>query len=92
MWFHPGGIANIICLSKVAEKYRMSYKSTDEKKYLVFLPRVEVRSFRQCDRGLFYSNMAAGQYIVLLNTADHNKSKYSERNYATDLMTCKLQY
>ena len=61
MRFHPGDTANILSLSKVAEKYHVSYKSTDVKKFFVFLPRVEVRSFRKCERELFYSNMAAGK-------------------------------
>ena len=28
VWFHPGGIANILFLSKVADKYQVSYNST----------------------------------------------------------------
>ena len=76
----------------MAEKYRVSYNSTSEKKNLVYLPRGEVRSFRQCNRGLFYSDMAAGQGTVLLNTVDQNKSNYSERDYTRSLLECKLLY
>ena len=61
-------------------------------KFLIYLPRGEVRSFRQYERGLFYSHMAAGQGTVLLNTVDHNKSKYPECNYTRALMARKLQY
>ena len=39
VWFHPGGIAKILSLSKVADKYRVSYDSTGENKFLVHLPR-----------------------------------------------------
>ena len=67
VWFHPGGIANILSLSKVAEKYRVSYDSTGENKFLVHLPGRKTRSFTQCERGLFYSNMAAGE-MLLVNT------------------------
>ena len=91
-WFHLGGIANTLSLSKVVEKHHMSYDSTGENKFLVYLTRGEVRSFSKCKRGLFYSDMAAGKGAVLLNTIDHNKSKYSKRDYTRDLLACKLQY
>ena len=32
VWFHPGGIANILYLSKAVEKYCVAYNSTGEKK------------------------------------------------------------
>ena len=70
----------------------MSYDSTGENKFLVYLPRGEVRSFTQCERGLFYSDMASGEGTVLLNTVDHIKSKFSERGYTRALLARKLQY
>ena len=30
VWFHPVGIANILSLSKVADKYRVSYDSSGD--------------------------------------------------------------
>ena len=53
VWFHPGGITNILSLSKVADKYRVSYDSTGENKFIVHLPGGEIRSFTQYKRGLF---------------------------------------
>ena len=38
VWSHPGSIANILSLSKVAEKYRVSYDITSENIFLVYLP------------------------------------------------------
>ena len=70
----------------------MSYDSTGENKFLVYLLKVEVRSFTQCERGLFYSNITAGEGRVPLNTLDHNKSKYSERDYTRSLLARELQY
>ena len=49
-------------------------------------------SFTQCKRGLFYYDMAEGEETVLLNTVDHNKSKYCERDYTRDLLARKLHY
>ena len=92
VWFHPVGIVNILSLSKVAEKYCISCNSTCDNKFLIYLPRVEVRSFMQCERGIFCSELAAGQGKVRLNTLDHNTSKYSERDCTRVLMARKLQY
>ena len=36
--------------------------------------------------------MDSGQGTVLLNTVDHNKSKYSKHDYTRDLMKHKLNY
>ena len=47
VWFHPGGVANILSLSKVTDKYRMSYDSTVENKFLVHLPVGRIRYFTQ---------------------------------------------
>ena len=91
VWFHPGGMANILSLSKVAEKYRVSYDSTGKNKFLVYLPKGKSRSFTQCERGVFYSNMAVVE-TVLINTVDYNISKYSERDYTKDLHALKLHY
>ena len=53
VWFHPWGITNTLCISKVTEKYRVYYDSTWKNKLLVHLPRGKLRSFTQCKRGLF---------------------------------------
>ena len=69
VWFHPGGIANILSLSMVTEKYRVSYDSTGKNEFLVYLPKGDIGSFTQCKRGLFYSEMAAGKAVILNSKA-----------------------
>ena len=91
VWFHPGDIVNIISLSKLTEKYRVVYDSTGGKTFLVCLPRVKVIHFKQYDRGMFYSDMAAGQGVVLLNTVEHNKSNYPKHDYTRALLARKIQ-
>ena len=91
VWFHPWDITNILSLSKVAEKYRVSYVSTGENKFLVYLTNGKIRYFTQCKRSLFYSNMAAGE-AVLVNNVGYNISKYSERDCTRALLAQKLQY
>ena len=68
----------------------MSHDSTGENKVLVHLPEGKIISFTQCERGLLYSDMAAGE-TVLINTVDHNISKYSEHDYIMYLLAQKLQ-
>ena len=91
VWFHSGGIANTLSLSNGAEKYHVAYNITGENKFLVYPPRGEVRSFNQCDRGVLYPDMVTGQGVVLLNTVEHNKSKYSQRDYTRGLFSHHLQ-
>ena len=63
LWFHPGGMANILSLSKVADKYQVSYDNTGGNKFLVHLPGGKIRSLTQYEMGLFYSDMAAGETV-----------------------------
>ena len=61
VWFHPGDIVNIISLSKLTDKYCVVYDSTGGNEFLVYLPMGKFRHFKQYNRGLFYSDMAAGK-------------------------------
>ena len=45
VWFSPGGIKNILYLSKVTEKYCVSYERTGANTFLVYLSRGEVILF-----------------------------------------------
>ena len=69
----------------MADKYRVSYDRTVENKFHVQLSGGKIRSFTQCKRGLFYSDMAAGE-MVIVNTVEYNTSKYSERDYTMVLL------
>ena len=69
----------------MVDKYRVSYDSTGENKFIVHLSRGEVRSLTQCERVLFYSNMAARE-TVLVNTAEFNTVKYYERDYTMGIL------
>ena len=77
---------------KGGRKYRVSYNGNGDNKFLVYLPRGKVRSFRKCEREIFYSDMAEREVTVPLNTVDHNKYKYSKRNHTRALLAGKLQY
>jgi hypothetical protein len=54
VWYHRKGIANILSLSKVEEKYRITYDSAAEKQFVVHKGGGEKRYFKQAKNGLFY--------------------------------------
>ena len=58
VWCHYVRITIILSLSKLADEYRVAYEINCEVKFPVYLPREEVKYFKQCNRGLFYSDMA----------------------------------
>jgi len=55
VWYLPNGIANILSLSRVSAKYRVTYDSTSDANAFVVHKRPGVpRRFRSAPNGLFY--------------------------------------
>ena len=46
VWFHEKGIANILSLSRVKSKFRISYDSSADNMFHVYLSDGRVRSYR----------------------------------------------
>ena len=92
VWFHPGGIANILQLSKLAVKYRVCYNSTNKNEFLVHLPRGEMHRCQNYPRGLFYSDITDAQTTVIADTVHNNRYRYSGSDYFRALEERKLQY
>ena len=60
VWYHPNGIANMLSLSKVKEKYRVTFDSDQNNQFIVHRPDGTQRVFQQSSRGLYFldtSNM-----------------------------------
>ena len=91
-WFHPGGIPNTLYLSKVAEKCRVWYDSTNGNNCFAHLACGEMRRLLQFHRGLLYSNMTDSQVTVLINTVEDNRSRYSEHSYFRALEVRNIKY
>jgi hypothetical protein len=96
VWFNKNGIANILSLSKVEAKYRITYDSKHGKQFVVHKEDGTMRQFKQSDNGLFY--MDAKELIeeeedgtVLVNTVDENKKKYTNAAYKQAALARKLQ-
>ena len=97
IWFHPKGIANILSLSKVKKKFRITYDSAGSDTFDVHLDGGKVRSFIPSDSGLYFSNIQNPKFVnsclsnVFVNTVAENKSKYSTQDYLRAVTARKLQ-
>eukprot|EP00957_Ditylum_brightwellii_P175708 13378554-Ditylum_brightwellii.AAC.1 len=57
VWLYQEGIANILSLSKVAERFQVTYNSKDEEGFRVKKPDGSVRFFKRSEQGLFDSKI-----------------------------------
>jgi hypothetical protein len=91
VWYNPKGIANILSLSQVEKKHRVTYDSSAEKAFIVHKEDGSERRFKQAKSGLFYLDTTKEVGTVLVNTVDDNKSRYTNRDYQRALLARKLQ-
>jgi hypothetical protein len=96
VWFHPGGIANILSLVNMIKKYHVTYNSRVGKSPNQFVIHKEgggERKFQQSKRGLYYLDTAATENhtVLTVNTVESNKSKYTERDYSRAKLARKIQ-
>jgi hypothetical protein len=89
VWYHPGGLANILSLSRVAQKAGMVVEY-DQKtdKFMLTKPDGGVRTFYQTN-SLYVSKLTNG--VVMLNTIAANKSKYTNADYMRATVARKPQ-
>jgi hypothetical protein len=88
---NKAGIANILSLSKVEDKYRITYDSAEEKQFIVHKEDGEKRCFKTSANGLFYLDVKEASGTVLVNTVEDNKSRYMNRDYTQATLAKKLQ-
>ena len=102
VWFHPEGIANILSLSRVKDKYRVTFDSKNGNKFVVHKDDGTTRIFSQSKQGLYY--YAVGDNIkktdtktkytkieTAFNTVEENKKNYSKRDVSRATLARKLQ-
>ncbi|KAL7480429.1 hypothetical protein ACHAW6_006122, partial [Cyclotella cf. meneghiniana] len=87
VWYFPQGIANILSLSRVKEKFRVTYDSTTDNCFHVH-KQGKILKFREAPRRLYYFDTSNRdeESTVLVTTVDENKSKFS----AYDISRAKL--
>jgi hypothetical protein len=95
VWFHPGGIANILSMVNIIAKYHVTYDSrggTNPNTFCVHKEDGVIRKFQQSNRGLFYLDIAnMKDHVVLVSTVADNKSSYTDRDYTHAKLARNIQ-
>ena len=90
VWYHASGIANVLSLAKVKERFRVTFDSNKGNAFIVHKENGATRKFQQSKSGLYYSEMKNNE-ILLVNTVEENKSKYTNNDYLRAQLARKLQ-
>jgi hypothetical protein len=95
VWFHPGGIANILSLVNMIAKYHVTYDSCNGDTpniFCVHKENGEKRMFKQSCCGLYYLDTAdTSGHVVLVSTVEDKKSNYTDRDYSRAKLARKTQ-
>jgi hypothetical protein len=84
VWYDPVGIANIVSLSRVREKYYHESFNSDHNVFVVTKPDGTVFEFKQSDSGLYFYNLASNKCkgAVMIDTVASKKSRYTNEDYS----------
>jgi hypothetical protein len=92
VWYDPVGIANIVSLSRVREKYHILFNSNNNI-FVVTKPDGTVFEFKQSESGLYYYNLASNKRkgVVMVDTVASKKSRYTNEDYSWAILARQLQ-
>ena len=86
VYYNPAGIANILSLSEVAAKFRVTMDTGKERSMLVHVSDDAVICFTECEKGLYYLDLNSSPPPVtpycFLNTVTANQSMFSRKEVA----------
>jgi hypothetical protein len=93
VWYCPSAIANIMSLSNVSRRYRVTYDSMGGNRFVVTKDDGTERVFQMSQSGLFYSDTAVSDAhaAVLVVTVDENKTRYTNAEVSRAEVARKLQ-
>ena len=95
VWYYANGIANIISLNQVAERFHVTYNNHEENCFVVWKENRLPRRFMPIKRGLYYCNLKEvdGTILATIDTVDGNKSIYTQKqiNYTESSRKSKIQ-
>jgi Reverse transcriptase (RNA-dependent DNA polymerase)/Zinc knuckle len=75
VWYNPQGVANILSMSKVADKYRVTYDSKDSPSFSIHKEDGSIRTFQRDVSGLYYIDaLESVKNMVLLQNGDTTSS------------------
>eukprot|EP00957_Ditylum_brightwellii_P061196 4643419-Ditylum_brightwellii.AAC.3 len=70
--FHKKGAVNILSLSKVKDKYRVTYDSEDGNKFTIHEPGYNI-DFVESPNGLYYHDVSDKSVCFHISTVEGNK-------------------
>ncbi len=90
VWYNPEGIANILSLARVGDKYRITYDSGADAGFKIHKEDGTTRLFRRSRTGLFYVDTDE-QGVVLVNTVEGIARNFTKREVVRAQAARKLQ-
>lgn len=78
VWYHPKAITNILSLSNVKRKYKITFDSEDGDCFYVHKPEKVIR-FKCTSSGLYIHNIKDKNDIVMVNTVEENEAGFTAR-------------
>ena len=91
VWYMPDGIANILSLSRVRKRYRVTFDSWDGNQFVVHKDDGSRRIFKEHMEGLYYLDVKREEGTSLVSTVADKKSRYTNRDYSQAVLARKLQ-
>ena len=93
VWYYPDGIANILSLSRVKDRFRVTFDSATDNCFRVHKDNEKILKFREATRRLYYFDTADRdeEETMLITTVDNNKSRLSAHDYSRALLARALQ-
>ena len=84
VWYYPEGIANILSLSRVRERYRVTFDSAMDNCFHVHKDNGKILRFQEASRRLYYFDTEDRdeEETMLITTVDNNKSKLSALDFS----------
>lgn len=80
IWYHPRAIANILSLSNVQKRFKVTYDSGNGDHFIVHQPNGKCRIFRPTKKGLYASQiLESSSEPMMVNTVAQNKKGYTRR-------------
>ena len=76
VWFYTSGLANILSLHRVAERFHVTYDSQESNCFIVWKHDGSARRLFPSPRGLYYCNLCDinGTILTTIDTVDNNKT------------------
>merc|ERR1712194_84399 len=93
VWFYPDGIANILSLSRVKDKYRVTFDSATDNCFRVHKDNGKILKFQEATKRLYYFDTVDRdvEETMLITTVDDNKNQVSAHDYSRANIVRALQ-